>query len=195
MTACAGPHAPHVQQFHSANAPFPAAAGSAQAYAAPAQHFPAQPVRQPSPQPQQLVDVFPGFPQLPGSQQPSTAAAAALRAALTRQQPTGNAAPRQPPASIVSEDDYWADLEPEELPLKTVDRRKLDFDSDRLKVHSLLPFASLCMHVSFGFPQLTFLQVWCVARCRYREDSSPTLLCMSASVGVLCVHTHSSFDA
>ncbi|KAK9917508.1 hypothetical protein WJX75_005138 [Coccomyxa subellipsoidea] len=43
---------------------------------------------------------------------------------------------QQPPTSSVSEDDYWADLEPEELPLKTVDRRKMDFDSDRLKAQS-----------------------------------------------------------
>ncbi len=64
---------------------------------------------------------------------------AALQAALAKkqQQQSGNAARQQPAASSVSEDDYWAGLEPDELPLKTVDERKMGFDSERLKVHVL----------------------------------------------------------
>lgn len=140
------------------------AAGAAQFAPAPVTYTAGLPAyapapRQPSPQPAQPADAFPGFPQLqagnasaqlpmPAAQQsaailqahqPSHTVVAALRAALAQQQPqpqAGNAAllKPQPAASKASEDDYWADLQPDELPLKTVDRKKMDFSADQLKV-------------------------------------------------------------
>ncbi|CAL8463693.1 g3227 [Coccomyxa elongata] len=146
------PRSPGPQASYPAALPqYTAATG----YAAPApQQFPVQQPRQLSPQPMQPAGAFPGFPQLqaggnPPTQlppagglppfqagiapvQPSTALEA-LQALRVKQEQKSSAVPQQPSVSRASEDDYYEGLTAEELPLKPVNKRKMDFSSDRLK--------------------------------------------------------------
>lgn len=164
MVSVGPPRSPGAQASYPAALPQYTAAP---AYVAPApQQHPVQQPRQPSPQLMQAAGAFPGFPQLqaggnPPAQlplaggvppfqtgiapvQPSTALEA-LQALRVKQQ-TGSAVPQQPSVSRASEDDYYEGLTAEELPLKPVNRRKMDFSSDRLKVQPLSSLLSVMRH-------------------------------------------------
>lgn len=175
MVSVGLPHSPGAQASYSAALPQYTAAT---AYAAQApQQFPIQQPRQLSPQPMQPAGAFPGFPQLqaggnPPAQlppagrlppfqagivpvQPSTALEA-LQALRVKQEQKSSAVLQQPSVSRASEDDYYEGLTAEELPLKPVNKRKMDFSSERLKVQALFPLLSvlhyfclcmLCIHM------------------------------------------------